>query len=150
MLYECEIIKDGWKIHTGLFGEKNLEIIKSVEGQLSDGIWENSSRMEGYWNFECCGLEDNEVIIYISTKACDYSYGRTRTNLFWEMDETKIKRWFGNKIKQIIKEEIKDCWPEHGNKLQWDRDCEEPLFYMHNNITVKDCYAAYDKLLERI
>lgn len=145
-MYSEEIKKNCNAILTGLKGHKMLDIIQSVEGQLSDGMWENSPRMEGYWLFECCGLVNDEVVIYISKQWGDLRFSRYKQNLFNGLTEAEIKKWFAQKIKQIIKQEIKD-WPN--SKLEWKRDCELESDYMHSGITVKDCYEAYDILLGR-
>ena len=145
-----EIISTGRTIHTGLYGDKALEILISVEGQLSDGIWENSARMERYWRFEFVGVskETKEILIYIAKPSYEYRYGKTVYNAFCEMSDDEIKKWFANKVKQVVKEEIKDN-PDRAD-LVWKRDCEYVLDYMNPNITVKECYQVYDTLLGRI
>ena len=146
-MYSDEIKKDCRIIHTGLFGERNLSIIESIEGQLSDGMWENSARMESYWMFETTELLNDEVVIYVSNKWGEYKWNRCKNNAFVSLHDNEIKIWFGNKIKQIVKQEIKD-W--HNENLSWKRDCQTELCYFHDNLTVAECYAAYDKLLGRV
>ena len=134
------------KIHTGLKGSKMLSVIQSVEGQLSDGMWENSFAMRGYWLFECCDLEGDDVVIYISKAWGDVDFNRPRCNKFCGMDEQQIKEWFANKVKQIIKQEIKDDYTEG---LEWSRKCKVESAYMHDGITAQDAYKAYDCLKDR-
>lgn len=40
---------NGVDIKVGLDDEKTKEVLDSVIGQMSDGIWENSSSMERFW-----------------------------------------------------------------------------------------------------
>ena len=146
-MWSEEIKKNCRTIITGLKGQKMLSVLQSVEGQLSDGMWENSPRMESYWLFESVGLDDKDnVVLYISNSWGEYCYNRCKYNAFCGMTDKDIKEWFANKIKQIVKEEIKD-W--HTPNMVWKRDCEVECCYMHDNLTVKDCYEAYDILKER-
>ena len=118
---------------TGLFGNDDLRILESVIGQLSDGIWENSHMCEKYWKncniYEC--LVSEEIII-------DYPS--------WLFESPReCKKYFANKIKQIVKKEQEWSNPN----INWKRDCEIELEYFRKGITVADAYKAYDTLLER-
>lgn len=146
-MYSDEIKKNCRTIHTGLKGRRMLAVLESVEGQLSDGIWENSPRMEGYWLFDCVGLEGDEVCIYISNKYAEYRFDRVKRNLFMDMSDREVIQWFAKKIKQIVKQEIDDNWNDH--PIEWDRNCDTVCMYMHDDLTVKECYEAYDILLGR-
>ena len=110
--------------------EKRLDILGSVMGQMSDGIWENTRSMEKYWKNLDFGT-DASGYIYLddSHEVC-----------------TDVCEFFANKIKQIIKIEIDD-----GNTpgLQWSRDCSVSPRYMHGNVTVGDCYELYELLKGR-
>ena len=110
--------------------EKRLNILGSVIGQMSDGIWENTRSMEKYWKNLDFGT-DASGYIYLedSHEVC-----------------TDVCEFFANKIKQIIKIEIDD-----GNTsgLQWSRDCSVSPRYMHGNVTVGDCYELYELLKGR-
>ena len=147
-MYSSEIKNDCRLIQTGLYGNINLAILESVIGQLSDGMWENSPRMEGYWRFACIAkdTETNEVFILVSNRFAEYRWNKNTYNSFKAKTEVEIKDWFANKIKQIIKQEIKD-WPS--KDFQWKRDCEIESDYMHDGVKVSDCYKAYDKLKGR-
>ena len=124
------------------------EVIDSVIGQLSDGIWENSGAMNKYWLFADVKGTDLEI-------SEDYSkrYGSSRT--IWNgldgKSETEIKNWFANKAKQVVK-----IWAEDEGldpKEIWNRDCTETVDYMggHDvpNVTVADVYECYDFLKGR-
>lgn len=118
-------------IRTGLTDKNAYDVLSSVVGQLSDGIWENSPGMSRYWQHMDIDKEGSEVVAKFDTK--DYDSG------FRGKDESQIKKWLANKVKQIIKEE----------GLNWDRDNTETVSYMHGNVTVQDAYRVYDKLLGR-
>lgn len=118
-------------IKTGLTDKNAYDVLRSVEGQLADGIWENSPGMSRFWQYMSIGNEGNEVVAKFDTN--DYSSG------FRGKDELQIKKWLANKVKQIVKEE----------GLDWDRNNTETVSYMHGNVTVQDAYRVYDKLLGR-
>lgn len=121
------------KINTGIPAtKKRLEIIGSVIGQMSDGIWENTRSMEKYW------------------KSLDYEKG-TDGNI-WLEDRgyvcANVKDFFANKIKQIIKIEAEDH-PSDG--IEWSRSCTALTCYLnyYEAITVGDCYELYELLKGR-
>lgn len=121
------------KINTGIPAtKKRLEIIGSVIGQMSDGIWENTRSMEKYW------------------KSLGYEAG-TDGNI-WLEDRgyvcADVKEFFANKIKQIIKIEAQDN-PNEG--IEWSRSCTKLTSYLnyYEAITVGDCYELYELLKGR-
>ena len=121
-------------ISTGLSDEKAQDILDSVIGQMSDGIWENSSRMNRYWQYADIVRNGSEINIQISD-IHNYENG------FKGKSDDEIKKFFAQKIKQIVKEE----------GLNWNRNNEEESCYLDRNsgVTVKDAYRVYDKLLGR-
>ena len=126
--------EDAIIVKTGLSDSKAEDILNSVIGQMSDGIWENSSRMDRYWRYADIVKEGSELAIKIS-------YPNNYENGFKGKSENEIKKFFAQKIKQIVKEE----------ELNWDRNNEERSAYLDYNsgATVKDAYRVYDKLLGR-
>ena len=118
------------KINTGIAAtDKRMNILGSVIGQMSDGIWENTRSMEKYW------------------KSLHYEKGQDGN--IWIEDKNgvcaDVLGFFATKIKQIIKTEIDD-----GNStLSWDRSCGAQPHYMHGNVTVGDCYELYELLKGR-
>ena len=146
-MYSDQIKKNCRTICTGLKGIINKEILQSVEGQLSDGIWENSSKMDGYWLFEHIDSVDGEVVICISNQYCEYRWNRVKRNLFFGMRDEDIKAWFAKKIKQIVKIDLKDNAPQ----IKWKRGEDYKLNYIgyDYDISINDCYNAYDVLLNR-
>lgn len=118
-------------IRTGLTDKNAYDVLSSVVGQLADGIWENSPGMSRYWQHMDIDQEGSEVVAKFDTQ--DYDSG------FRGKDESQIKKWLANKVKQIVKEE----------GLDWNRDNTERVSYMHGSVTVQDAYRVYDKLLGR-
>ena len=121
-------------IPTGLSDNKSEDVLNSVLGQLSDGIWENSSRMDKYWKYAEIIKDGSELCIKVNN-VNDYSNG------FKDMNAAQISRWFANKVKQIVQEE----------DLKWDRTNTDKAHYLNRNadVTVEDAYRVYDQLLGR-
>ena len=103
--------------------DKRLNILSSVIGQMSDGIWENTRSMEKYWKS-----------LDFGTDASGYIYLEDNHGVCADVYD-----FFANKIKQIIKIEIDD-----GNTsgLRWDRNCSVSPCYMHGQVTVGDCMSS--------
>lgn len=121
-------------IDTGLSDRKAEEVLQSVIGQLSDGIWENSRGMEKYWQYADIIKKGSEIYISVNTENYESGYrGKS---------EQDIKRYFAQKVKQIVKEE----------GLEWSRDNTEISAYLDrgSDVTVQDAYRVYDKLLGRV
>lgn len=121
-------------IDTGLSDRKAEEVLLSVIGQLSDGIWENSRGMEKYWQYADIIKKGSEIYISVNTENYESGYrGKS---------EQDIKRYFAQKVKQIVKEE----------GLEWSRDNTEISAYLDrgSDVTVQDAYRVYDKLLGRV
>ena len=55
-------------IDTGLAGDKAKDILDSVIGQMSDGMWENSPAMEHYWPFIDVEMKGRRVYFAVSTE----------------------------------------------------------------------------------
>lgn len=116
----------------------NSEIMHAVIGQMSDGIWENSRKMENIWKGLSVTTDDNSNTISIKV---DYP-----SELVY-YDDDKVRDYFANKIKQIIKIEIDD-----GLNATWDRDCTASSTYLnyYRDVQVRDAYAVYDALKGRV
>lgn len=112
------------------------DILSSIIGQMSDGIWENTRSMERYWRSLGYEVDQNGYIVILD-----------RYN-----EVTDPVSFFANKIKQIINIEIRD-----GNtRLIWDRVCRAVPQYLDRSaftdrpcVTVGDCYHLYDLLKGR-
>ncbi len=119
------------KYNTGIKADsKFTNILSSVLGQMSDGIWEGTRSMEKYWkslkfNVNTANEIELEDVYFVCADPRDF---------------------FANKIKQIIKIEI-----DNGNaELEWRRDCSGIPKYIHGStVTVGDCYHLFDLLKGR-
>lgn len=112
-MYPDDIKKDCKRYSTGLPAGKGKVILESIQGQLSDGYWENSRPMEGYWKFFCVDASGDEAVICVANKSVSWQYGGGRliSNRFWGFSHRKMLEWFARRIYEIAKYE-KDTWPE--------------------------------------
>ena len=125
-------------VRLGIDGQKGLIFVQSIFGQLSDGLWENSPRMEGYWRFAEAKSLDGETCLEISDEELDWPRGYTRpviNKLIWMTDQ-EIVGWLVEKAKKIIAEERKD-W---GDPLELKPGSPVRLRYFHNPITCGDAW----------
>ena len=83
---------------------KYRDIIESVIGQLSDGVWSNNSRLNGYWIYAEGSSSGADIIIHKQNQISETSY----KNPYVYMSDSDIYRYFARKIKQIALIEIKD------------------------------------------
>lgn len=124
-------------IKTDLCGNKNYEMLQSVIGQMSDGIWENSPSMNRYWQNATIKLVDGVVAIEVSNWY-DSPY-RNKT-------DQQVLDYFAKKLKEIVKIYMDDyCCGE------WKRDNHEVVDYLgyKDTIDISDAYKAYDILKNR-
>ena len=106
------------KVQTGLdHTDKNHCILSSVIGQMSDGIWENSPRMVGYW--ACIDTEADSADLFVSTEYADTYYDVL--NPYRKMTDKQIKKYFANKIKQIVKINMEDNYIYQVRKDIYDK-----------------------------
>ena len=71
-------------------------------------------------------------------------YSKEIRNGFYGWSIEKIKNYFADKAKHIVKQEIEDY-----HDGEWKRDCTKNLFYFHGDLTIADVYKAYDELKGR-
>lgn len=97
-------------IETGLDerNKKYNEILRSVIGQLSDGMWENCNRLIGYWIFDEATGKDNKIVVSNEPYEWDKRGSRKYKNPYLKMTDQEIREFYAKKIKQIIREELKD------------------------------------------
>lgn len=130
-------------IDTGLSTALEADIIDAVFGQVSDGMWENSSASDHYWPYISVEKRGNKVVLLVSKEYRDRNW---KTNRFVDMDDASIKKWVARRIKLVIKEE----------GLDWTRDNTEETDYLSTDwrsskqsATVADCYYVYEVLKGR-
>lgn len=134
-------------VPTGLAGEDYYEILQSVIGQCSDGIWENSPAQEPYWRF--CKVmrhpDTDAVEIRVSNAPVTNSWFRKNliNNPFLQKTDQEVKNWFCRKIKRIIKIEGEDYHEE----IAFSSENKNFLRYLGNwKQTVSQAVEAYDIL----
>ena len=137
-------------IPTRLKGEKALDILDAIIGQMSDGMWENSPAMEHYWKFINVEKIGKELAFVVNRARGEWEAGsRPGHNHFTENyfitklggQEDAIKQFMAKKLKAIAKEEIKD---KH-DPIGWDRNNEMESGYLTG--TISDVYFVYETLL---
>lgn len=129
-------------IKTGL-GLHYKDMLSSVIGQMSDGYWENTPMMRGYWEFVKTGTSGNEVTLNVDEVGWTLDGDRHIENRFYGMSDDAVKKFFADKIKFLIKEEGLGKW-DRGNENETDF-----LSYGNPRYRVKDCYYAYEVLKGR-
>ena len=129
-------------IKTGL-GLHYKDMLNSVIGQMSDGYWENTPMMRGYWKFVKTGTSGNEVTLNVDEVGWTLDGDRRIENRFYGMSDDAVKKFFADKIKFLIKEEGLGKW-DRGNENETDF-----LSYGNPSYRVKDCYYAYEVLKGR-
>ncbi len=137
-------------VHTSLYSQIAYDALESVMGQLSDGYWENSPRMQKYWSFADIGrAADGEVVIEVDTAGkvwVDRTW-RYYSNPYAEMTDIEILKFFANKMKAVAKVEMKD--KNAGD--QWRRDSGMELHYLSqwSELAVSEVYCVYEALKGR-
>jgi hypothetical protein len=150
-------------IHTGLCGEFQYSIVDSVFAQLSDGYWENSSRMEGYWKNAApvFNEETNEVYIIVNADAMTTktvqgrwlpyantfeTYLKWESNPYYNMTAKQITSWIAKKLRQIVKLEETD----NNGKCWWSKEPMMMLEYFKCEPCVQNVKNAYETLMMKI
>lgn len=146
-------------INTGLTDIVSEDVLNSVLGQMSDGMWENSKIMEHYWPFVEIQRVNDSVCIVIDTtyNSEDAWHPNTPYNNFFihklNKDPEKIKQFFANKIRHIVHENAKDY---NWDNKRMSKKNTHVLTYMHSYnkdkngnyppITVSDAHKVYTAL----
>lgn len=137
-------------INTNFYGDRAYEILSSVSGQMSDGLWENSRGYDKYWtNFNVERLDDNRIVFVINTDSYTRYCGRYLDNPFCRMSDAEFLTWYAGKLKTVIRSEAKD---DGWTKGWWKRDntTNKSVYLNYKlDITVADIYCVYDELLGR-
>jgi len=116
--------------------------IESVFGQLSDGKWENSPRMTGYWLFARVVKDNGKIALKVLTKGGEY-WGNFVSNPYFQKSAEAIKEKIANFLKAVVKDEYPGGWK---------RDNTDECDYLsRGNVTVRVCdaYRVYDTLKNR-
>lgn len=121
----------------------SYDILDSTMGQMSDGMWENSTAVERYWKNADISKKNGTIGIVVNT-----SPSWKNSNPYGAMSDEEIRGYFAKKIKAVVKQELEDY-----SKGDWSRDNEAELQYLSRSnrkpVRVKDAYKLYDHLLGR-
>lgn len=131
-------------IKTGMNTDVAYSVLSSVMGQLSDGIWENSSAMEKFWLFaDIEREEDGEVVIRVSTDYADYKWNPRRPiqNGFKFMSDSQVREFFAKKIRAVVNRERKD---EPAKGIRWNPASDVALDYMSDRVHKWDSAEVID------
>ena len=126
-------------IKTGL-PKRFKDMLAAVIGQMSDGYWENTPMMRGYWPFVDAAVQGDEAVLEVSNDR--YNRVIFNQNRFRDMTDDAIRKFFAEKIKFLVKAE---------GLGDWKRDNEKETEYLSYDdpYRVKDCYYAYEVLKGR-
>lgn len=139
------------KILTPFYSTRAKEVLSSVIGQWSDGAYENSPRMEKYWQFSNVKTEpDGHVYIEIDAESYRHTTWNNKwlNNGFYKMSDKQVLEFFAGYVKRIMQLELRDEKVQHG----WKRDnteFETAYLAYDEKISVAHVYAIYDRLLDR-
>lgn len=118
-------------------------VLENVIAQLSDGIWENDSRMRHYWPYINIAKKQGYGCIEILDPDSRDNWFSEKLNL----DESSILEWFAQRIRDIVVENAEDN-PE--KRISFSPRCDVPLDYMYakdREITAADAYRTYTNLM---
>jgi len=142
-------IKDNYRSIVFNTDPDTYSVIGSVLGQLSDGIWENSNRMDKYWLFADIFINPQGWVELRISKNLQGGWSDWRVrNGFYGLSWDKIVKFFRNKIKQVVRIEFED----KKTPLDWSIDNKTGLGYMYDHvnefpnqkvITVSDAYKVW-------
>jgi hypothetical protein len=139
------------EIYTPFFSNKADEILRSVLGQLSDGLWENTRGYTKYWvNFNV-ERRANGQVYFLVNENYDKAFGRDYyINPFREMSDTQFLNWVAAKLKAVIAAEFKDnAIPSRDGWKRNNTTFESAYLSYNEKITVADIYVVYDWLKGR-
>ena len=122
--------------------KQELEYLDPVMGQLSDGMWENSPKMEAYWL--CNSLTD--AGIEMEEYNSSFSGRKTYWNPLYEKSDDEVRSWFADKLKAVVKQWLED-YDSRGEG--WSRLNTAEVDYLNKGQTVAGAYKAYDSLKGR-
>ena len=119
-------------IDTGIKASEDvMEIFDGIFGQMGDGIWKESNRMNGY--VDTCDLieKDGNVKLKIDNHKEKFNplLCRWYKNRYYGKTEKTILKYFATKIKQIVDEEMKDYF--YNTKVSTLSD-DVKIFYLND------------------
>ena len=136
-------------ICTGLPASIGGKFLRGIKGQLSDGMWENSSFMEGYWKFFDVFEENGMVMIGISEPPSEWGPHCTRPtpNRFYGKDRKWILKWFAGKGRELAKAEEKSAYKNLGFEMKKGNQAQSIYWGLRYRLTGNDIWICV-KMLE--
>lgn len=144
-MWTAEIKKDCREIPTGLPAGIGVRFLEGIKGQLSDGYWENSPFMEGYWKFFGVEERDGEVLLLVSNKPVIWGYGYHTPNRFGSKDWRWILKWLADKAAILAREEAKSEYNRNGFKAEKGNKAMS-LYWGYHNLTGNDVWLCVQTL----
>ena len=137
----------------GIPNKKYKEMIDSVIGQLSDGIWENCN-LNGYWVYAYGSSDGTDIIIDEKYRDWENDYKSGYKNPYYNMSDSDILRYYAKKIKQIALDEMEDNSTSEKpfvKKGKFKPDDSYKLVYLSADecITLMDAYELYELLMSK-
>ena len=118
---------------TNIFGKTNYEILQSLKGDITDGYWENSWKLNNIMkNIEFIINDDNEIIIRSS---------------FINKDEQEIRTFLAKCLKLLMKAYLK-ANPEAG-KFNKDNTAKINNWFHKQEPLICEVYDLYRLLLNK-
>jgi hypothetical protein len=139
------------EIYTPFFSKKAYDILRSVLGQLSDGLFENARGYTKYWiNFNVERKPDGQVYFAVNKDRYKVFCGDCHTNPFIKMTDADFLNWVSVKLKTVILTELKDnSIPSRDGWKRNNTTFESEYLSYNEKITVADIYVIYDWLRGR-
>lgn len=141
---DLKAVGDERIIKTNVTGNIANEILSSVIGQMSDGMFEGSRYYEGFWMFVEIDSLNN---ICVSSKYGVNRWGKYYGNKFFNMSDNEVREFFARMIKRIVQQELRDKnIPVRGEFKKGNKRLLEYMNY-REDVTIDDCVTVYDALI---
>lgn len=140
-------VKDPFRIvPTKLQGPKNYDILNSVIGQMSDGMWENTRGMKPYWLL--ADIDDNcNIVVSDAYSVQENSKEKRIQNPYKYKSDDEIRAFFADKIQKIAKQFMKDDGQDSVEDWVQDNDVRCSYLDYGSGVSVGDAFAAVKTLL---
>ena len=141
---DLEAVGDERIIKTNVTGNVANEILNSVIGQMSDGMFEGNGYYEGFWIFVEIDRFNN---IRVNTNYGVSRWGKYYKNKFFHMSDNEVREFFARMIKRIVQQELRDKnIPVRGEFKKGNKRLLEYMNY-REDVTIDDCVTVYDALI---
>lgn len=146
-------------VKVGPTNDKDRTIFESIQGQMSDGLWENSPKMVPYWKNSRGLDEKGDISVNADNFYQDYKYRNTRHgqekypigkyNPYAGLDDQGIRDLYANRLRTILKNESK--YYPGGKFSKGDQTVSRFLSRgKEKEVTYGDAYDLYQRLKKYI